>query len=279
MRKLLFIVALLAAAALHAQSPPAQAAGYMLAFSDNFATLSLSSGTSSGFNWYDTGFFYPTPLGIITDPSGTYVNLNWASSQVYDTNMATMSSNGTTGRAWTYGYIEISMLFNPTTGSWPALWMFGPSANSSGLGTYTGPELDIFEWNSQAPTTFTGTIHNWASGAAGTYEQVNTTPGGITYSNFNTYGVLWNQRQVCWYLNNVSQGCVSTTSSPFNSNFALPMFLLLSQQAGCNYVPSYNTPCAGQVSPLNMQVQWVHVFTPPVGGAAVKGVNKGTVIQ
>jgi beta-glucanase (GH16 family) len=263
MRTIIAIALVFLSSFCFAQSPPSQAAGYSLVWSDNFAALSLNSGNAPGYNWYDTGFFFGTPIGTITDPSNTYVNIQWASAQVYATNMATNSPNGLLGHAWTFGYFEISMAFNPTTGSWPALWMMAPSVNSGGLGSYSGPELDIFEWQNQIPTLFNGTLHTWVSGTPSVgYEQVTPANPSVTWSSYNTFGVLWTPTQVCWYLNNVSQGCASTTAAPYSTYFggSTPMFLLLSQQAGCNWVQSYTTACPGQVSPLNMQVQFVHVF-------------------
>jgi beta-glucanase (GH16 family) len=184
--------------------------------------------------------------------------------------MGTAASNSAYFHAWSPPvYIELSMAFDPDTGNWPALFMapvainqFGPPWPMNGL---PYGELDIFEWQSNDPTHGYGTVHVWENnvdiannGGSNTW----ALPNGTNLANFNTYGVLWTPTQICWYLNNVLMGCVSTTSAPYNAVFAgqQAMFLVLLEQAGCNWNVGV---CPGQVSPLNMHVQWVHVFQAP----------------
>lgn len=239
---------------------PPQAAGYSLVWQDSFSALSLCTTQLAGCNWYDPGLWYAGPAGTITDPSGNYANLQWATGQSNNsTSISTASQNLADYHAWTYGYFEVSMAFDAVTGNWPGLWLMsladGPGNATNGL-PYA--ELDMFEWQSQAPTTFNGTIHVWEDGSFLGSQYVRPTPQGITYSNFNTYGVLWTPTSITWYLNDVSMGSVSTNSTPYNKVFKgqQPLFLILSQQAGCDWL---NT-CPGQVSPLDMKVQWVHVY-------------------
>jgi beta-glucanase (GH16 family) len=87
-------------------------------------------------------------------------------------------------------------------------------------------------------------------------------PAGTILSNFNTYGVLWTPTAISWYFNNTLVETVSTTTAPYNTQFAgqYPAFLSFIESAGCNFTLYQVQPCEGQVSPLNMQVQWVHVY-------------------
>lgn len=249
-----------------AQSPPSQAAGYHLVWEDTFSMLNLCTTNLSGCNWYNPGLWWESAAGTITDPSGAYVNLEWASGQANNTNISTASPNGVYYHDWTYGYFEVSMAFDPTTGSSPAIWMIPVSeigANTSSNGVNYG-ELDVFEWQSQTPTKFYGTVHVWNNQvdiANNNASDSWTVPEGTTFSNYNTYGALWTRTSISWYFNNVLMGTVSTTSTPYSTVFggSQSYFLILSQQAGCNWT---NT-CLGQVSPLNMDVQWVHIYAPP----------------
>ncbi len=205
-------------------------------------------------------------LGTVTDPSGTYVDLQWSSGQGDSTNISTTSPNGAYHRAWTYGYFEASMKFNPVTGSSPAIYMVPEAevgANTASDGVYYG-ELDIFEWQSQAPTKGYGTVHVWRNqvdvknnNSTDTW----TASAGTDFSQYNTYGVLWTPTSITWYFNNVQVGTVDTTTSPYNLTFGgqQAYFFILGQQAGCNN----STTCPGQVAPLDMQVQWVHIYAPP----------------
>jgi hypothetical protein len=250
---------------------PPQAAGYTLAWEDTFSTLNFCTTNVAGCNWWP-GVWNPNP-GIITDPSGTYVNLNWVNTQTSEsTNISSASSNGTYYHAWSYGYFEASMAFNPVTGSWPAVWMLPVSA--IGKPETTGGELDLFEWNSQVPTTFVGTVIVWQDGVAVASNGTDggnqwPLPSGANLSNYNTYGVLWTPTAISWYFNNQLIETFSTTSAPYQNAFAgQERFLILGQQAGCNWT---QRECAGQVSPLNMQVQWVHVYASP----ATPGQSQG----
>ena len=248
---------------------PPQAAGYTLVWEDTFSTLSLCTTNVPGCNWYNPGLWWQSAAGTITDPLGTYVNLQWSSGQsgnANSTNIGTASPNGAYSHAWTYGYFEASMKFNPTTGTSPAIWLVPVSeigADTSSNGVAYG-ELDMFEWQSQTPTTFYGTVHVWINQvdiANNNSSDAWTVPEGTNFANYNTYGVLWTPTAISWYFNNVLMETVDTTSSPYNAVFGgqESYFFILSQQAGCNW----SGTCAGQVSPLDMQVQWVHIYKSP----------------
>jgi beta-glucanase (GH16 family) len=247
---------------------PPQAAGYNLAWEDTFSTLSLCKTNVPGCNWYQPGYWKEPGYGIITDPIGSYANIDWMSSQGDTvTGMTTSSTNGAYSHKWTFGYFEVSMAFDPTTGSAPALWMLPVAENIAGASNATNGvpygELDIFEWQSNTPKTFLGTVLVWVNQVNTVWDRDNawTVPAGTDFAKFNTYGVLWTPTVISWYLNNNLMGSFNTTAAPFNTVFggSQAYFLMLWQQAGCNQT----SICFGQSSPLNMQVQWVHVFQAP----------------
>lgn len=273
------VFALFATLLCRAQSPPSQAAGYNLVFSDAFPSLTTCNNTP-GCNWYDPGTLNFSAYGTITDPSGTYANLNWTSAQGNNaTMMTTASENQAYYHVLTFGYFEASIAFNPATGSWPALWM-GAMVPANYTGNYA--EMDVFEWQSDTPTTGYATAHVWNwNGSTLTSVATNpsntwTIPGGTDLAAFHSYGVKWTPTAITWYFDNQQVQTFSTASSPWNTLYAgqVPMMILLSVQPGC----SFTYPCAGQVSPLNMQVQWVHVFQNPAG-SQMRGVQRGTVMQ
>ena len=250
-----------------AQQPPAQAAGYNLVWEDTFSTLKLCTTNVSGCNWYNPGLWLWGPWNTITDPTHNYVNLEWSNtgSTADWPSIGTASPNGKHYNAWHYGYFEISMAFDPATGAWPGLWLLPISMITNPKqtgGLNTGGEIDMFEWQSNIPNTFAGTIHVWENGvdvANNDGTNYYTLPAGTNLANFNTYGLLWTPTSISWYLNNHLLSTVNTTGKAYNSTFngSGLFFLILDQGNGCNWT---NNPCAGQVSPLNMRVQWVHVF-------------------
>ena len=249
---------------------PPQAAGYSLTWEDTFSTLNLCTTNEPGCNWYDPGVWLWGTWGTITDPAGTYVNLEWSNTNsAWDwPSIGTASPNGAYYNAWKYGYFEVSMAFDPATGAWPGIWLLPISmiTNPNQVsGLNSGGEIDMFEWQSNTPTTFAGTVHVWANGAdIANNEGTNfyPLPSGTNLSGYNRYGMLWTPTSISWYFNNVLMGTVNTTVGSYNGAFngSGVFYLILDQANGCNWV---NTPCTGQVSPLNMQVQSVHVYGPP----------------
>lgn len=251
---------------------PPQAAGYSLAWEDTFAPFSYCTVGTPGCNWYGPGlYWHSVNNGVVTDPSNTYANLNWLNTQTASqssTNMSTISQNGAYHHAWTFGYFEISMAFNPAPGQWPAVWLMPVSMAQPG-GTVTGGEIDIFEWFSEIPTLGGGTANVWSNGkmiATNSKGGKNlwSLPAGTNLANYNTYGLLWTPTSISWYFNNALVETFNTTASPYSTVFAgqAASFLILSEQAGCNSAYTSTKPCPGQSSPLNMQVRWVHVFSP-----------------
>jgi hypothetical protein len=259
-------------------TPPAQAqaAGFTkLVFNSDFSTgLSLSN---SG-PWYNPGiWFQSAATGNLTPTdSGGVLNLSWSPGDAAaGVTVGTMAPTGLSNTSWQYGYIEVSMAFPPVTGAWPAIWMENNTATTSYVptaGAHSYSEVDIFEWQSQIPTSFNGHIHTWVA-AAGT--QVSDTqnndsnstaavPSGTNLANFNTYGLLWTPTQVSWYFNN--KLLFTATSSTYPKAFAVlntgPMYLMLSNQVGTNWQLGNSQPTATS----DMKVQWVHVWgrTQPV---------------
>ena len=265
-----------------AQSPPSQAAGYTLVWKDTFSTLSYTTTNDVGYNWYNPGVWWKSAGGVVTNPSSTYVNLNWQTGQRGTaTEISTIAPNASYFHAWTFGYFEISMKFNPTTGSFPALWLLTPAFLTNIPGdNKLYPELDMFEWQSQTPTTFYGTLHIWQNNVDVGSNLPNdhwTVPAGTDFANFNTYGVLWTPKTISWYINDVLLGSFDITSPPISTAFggANPLFIILSQQTGCNWTAT----CPGQVSPLSMQVQWVHVYAAPVAAPVAAPTHLTAIVK
>jgi beta-glucanase (GH16 family) len=277
---LLFAAFLLFTVALNAQAPPAQAAGYNLVFSDTFSPLSLCTTNVSGCNWWYPGLYNFGATGTISNPTG-YVNLNWQDSQTYTTDMSTYAMNGAYGKIWTFGYYEVSMAFDPDTGNWPAIFL--EMANYNKNSVQTGPELDIFEWQSNTPTVGYSTLHTWLNGTDLENNSGSNTwsLNGATLSNYNTYGVLWTPTSIKFYFNNTLELTVSTTSGQYANYFAgqYPVFMAFQEASGCNFVLYQVTPCSGYHTPLNMQVQWAHVFQSPPISALSGGSMSGATIQ
>jgi beta-glucanase (GH16 family) len=239
-------------------TPPPQAAGYQPVFDEEFTAFSLSNtGKGAGYTWYNPGIWWqaPAPAANIAVSDGV-LGLTWTKGQTpaYDTSIATTADDASSYTAWTYGYIEVRMKFNPTSGNWPALWLMPTAAITDPTAEHG--ELDIFEWQSLSPNVFYGTIHDWVGGADAKNNSGSNAfplPPGTDLSAFHTYGVLWTPSTTSWYFDNSLLG-----SSPTYAVFGTQSyFLILGQQIGADWKSSTSGVSA---TALTMNVQWVHVF-------------------
>jgi len=98
------------------------------------------------------------------------------------------------------------MNYNTIPLNWAAFWLF---SSEHALSTDRIPnsnkwcELDIFE--AFENSIFVGTVHHWLKFNNGTtinsQNSNNWYPvNNVDFSDWHTYGVLWNQSQITWYL-------------------------------------------------------------------------------
>jgi beta-glucanase (GH16 family) len=254
---------LLSALPAMAQTPPAQAAGYTLAFSNTFTPFSLSPNSEGNYIWYNPG----QPSGVTAPAANISVSksiltLDWTKGQkAFYTNISTAASNGSYYRAWRYGYFEVSMAWDPVTGSWPAIWM-RPIQYTLNNKVESG-ELDIFEGQGATPNMFYGSIHDWAPNNTGVDLQNNegnnwfVLPSTTNVTQYHTYGLLWVPGQVTWYFDNTPVLTAATYPIFDEQNY----YLILGSQEGVNW--TYGNLTGVKTTTIPMKVQWVHVFQAP----------------
>jgi len=240
-------------------TPPPQAAGYSLAFSDNFTPLNLSPNGEGDYTWYQ-GLWWNTGTSPSSDISSTKssLTLNWENGQgTSDTDVSACSPNGLYCHAFRYGYFEASMLWDPTTGSWPAFWML-PVQDITGLGSADeSGEIDIFEGQGATPNTYFGTIHDWKNGVdIANNESTNAYPlaSTVNLTQYHTYGVLWVPGTITWYFDN--QPLYSAATYPIfdQQNF----YPILSSQEGVDW--TYGDMSGVTASSIPLNVAWIHVW-------------------
>jgi len=241
-------------------TPPSQAAGYHAAFDEEFNSLSLSNtGKGAAYTWYNPGIWWETPApstSITASPGVLSLVWNQGQTPAYDTSIATSADNASNYKAWTYGYFEIKMKFNPTTGSWPALWLIPTAEITDSSGEHG--EIDIFEWQSNTPATFYGTIHDWVGSTDienNNSRNAHPLPAGTKLADYHTYGMLWTPSTISWYFDNTLMGS-STAYAIFGTQ---SYYLILGQQVGTHLT---HTTSAMTTPTLTMNVEWVHVFQP-----------------
>jgi len=105
--------------------PPPQAAGYKLAFHDEFDKLSLSPNGLGDSSWFVNVWFNhkPAPVDNVS-VSNSILSLVWKDSQPSpDTSITGMSHDGRHVKDWRYGYFEARFRWDVETGAWPAFWL------------------------------------------------------------------------------------------------------------------------------------------------------------
>jgi hypothetical protein len=234
--------------------PPPQAAGYHLAFSDEFDSLDLSPSGTGNHTWYNTIWYEPVAPFANISAHSSILHLSWTRGQSpADTSITTDARDGSSFKAWRYGYFEARMRWDVALGAWPAFWLVPRQDRSA---PETG-EIDIFEGQGDTPHTYYGTLHDWRgqtdvwnTNGANAYQ----TPSTVDFSQFHTYGVLWTPGKVVWYLDE-KPILQSPTTPIFDSQ---DFYLILGAQEGQNWQ-------AGDLSGvtanrMGLDVDWVRVW-------------------
>jgi hypothetical protein len=237
-------------------TPPPQAAGYNLMFSDDFNSLNISPNGLGNYTWYNPGLFWETPAPASNiSVSNSSLNLAWTSGQpTWDTSIATAAKDASYSRTWRYGYFEARMKWDTVNGSWPAFALFPVEGITCG-GCHQG-ELDIFEGQGASPHTFTGTMHDWNNPTTGSQScaQNYNLGSNVDLTQYHTYGALWVPGQVTWYLDNQPLYSCATYSIYDQQSF----YMILSSQVGVNWNPGDTTGVTA--SKINATFDWVHVW-------------------
>lgn len=238
-------------------TPPAAAANYRLAWSDEFSALNLSPSGSGAFNWYRSYWWnsYIPPTANITVANGV-LGLKWTRNQGgSETSISTFAHDASQGHVFRYGYFEARMKWDVATGAWPAFWAI-PAQAANGQ-QHTG-ELDFFEGEGADRYTFFGTAHEWNEGRQLWVSNPNYFAAGSSadFSQWHTYGSLWTPGQISWFLDGRLLGSSNLPAIFDQQNF----FLVLSMQEGANWSPGNLSGVS--VQDLNLYVDYVRVWQP-----------------
>lgn len=199
--------------------PSAAAAAGMskLAFADDFtstASIDLKATGAAGFNWYTSGVHawgQPDTPAADLSISNSVLTIN-PSRTNFNMNISTADANTGRGRTFGHGYFEARMKFPvqsapaPMTAdgrfAWPSFWaesqahILGTKGSQPAWG-----ELDFFE-ACVGPKDFVGTLHDWGTRGSGSHVQNanNTTPTQADFTQWHTFGCLWQPGSVSWFL-------------------------------------------------------------------------------
>jgi beta-glucanase (GH16 family) len=167
-----------------------------------------------------------------------------------------------------FGILEASIQLPNTTnqGLWPAFWSLG--SNISTVPWPTCGEADFMEnWSPQVlngagPAGNNSTIHTAKTGGSGVGARFTFPSGQAADTAFHTYGVIWTQNEMQFFVDNASTPFFTVTPSslpsgdtwPFNQN----IFTLLNVAVGGTLGGS----TSGLSNPGPMKVDYVRWYTP-----------------
>lgn len=167
-----------------------------------------------------------------------------------------------------YGILEASIQLPNTTnqGLWPAFWTLG--SNITSVPWPTCGEADIMEnWSPQVdngagPSGNNSTIHTAKTGGSGVGQRYTFPSGQAADTAFHTYGIIWTQNEMQFFVDNSSTPFFTATPSslpsgdtwPFNQN----IFTILNVAVGGTLGGS----TSGLSNPGPMIVDYVRWYTP-----------------
>ena len=237
-------------------SPPPQAiaAGFWnLGFDEEFkGPLDIGYGTS-GHKWNASLWWEPVALASAFCVQDGVLTITATASEKAE--LCTQYHDASGGRYFLGGYFEARMRCS----DWSGFWLFcanrprvyGDRIRPSNPLTWTN-EIDIIETDPGLPNTAFCTVHKNTSSDGGVPDEQNDAPfpiPGPVLGAWHTYGVLWTQNQITWYVDNVKVA----TARPYSSTWQQVQLILSASPGGVN-------GSASTVLPPVTQVQWVRVW-------------------
>jgi beta-glucanase (GH16 family) len=170
-------------------------------------------------------------------------------------------------QSFQYGILEASIQLPNTTnqGLWPAFWTLG--SNITTVPWPTCGEADIMEnWSPQVdngagPSGNNSTIHTAKTGGSGIGSRYTFPSGQAADTAFHTYGIVWTQNEIQFFVDNAATPFFTVTPSslpsgdtwPFNQN----IFTILNVAVGGTLGGS----TSGLSNPGAMKVDYVRWYT------------------
>lgn len=160
-----------------------------------------------------------------------------------------------------YGKIEARIKFPYGKGLWPAFWMLGD--NFRYVGWPLCGEIDIVEFLGHDKWTVYGTAHgpdfSGSRGISGKY-RLNQTELPAFTQDFYKFGIIWNEDEIIWYVNESIYHRVSRETIESRGNlwvFDREFFIILNLAVGGRWpgYPDFDTPF-----PARMYVDYVRFY-------------------
>lgn len=159
--------------------------------------------------------------------------------------------------AFKYGRIEARMRIPYGQGIWPAFWMMGDDAKTTGWPACG--EIDIMENIGREPDTVHGTIHGPGySGDQGIGKAHQIAKGGFA-DDYHVYAVEWAPERIDFLVDGLVYHTVTPGSLPSGARWVYdhPFFVILNVAVGGSWP---HDPDGTSVFPQKMLVDYVRVY-------------------
>lgn len=141
-----------------------------------------------------------------------------------------------------YGYFECRCILPAAQGLWSAFWLSNEDVSTDGMPGTAGTEIDVFEsplWyrnlKGRDNSMITSNLHYGGYGIKTKYKNVTIAKAVNPYTEYNTYGLEWNEDEYIFYINGVETG-----RSKFGGVSKAAEYLILSCEIdGINGSPYY----------------------------------------
>lgn len=164
-----------------------------------------------------------------------------------------------------YGYFECRCILPAAQGMWSAFWLTNENVSVDGTPGTKGTEIDIFEsplyYRKNNNNLVTSNLHYCGYGLQTKYKNVAISQAVNPYTQYNTYGLEWNENEYIFYINGVETG-----RSKFGGVSKCPEFLILSCEVdGVDGEPFYGwsgviTKNKNNELPAEFMIDYVRVY-------------------
>jgi beta-glucanase (GH16 family) len=139
-----------------------------------------------------------------------------------------------------FGYFEARLRFDWNPDNWDSFWLMSGLVGKPGRSC----EIDIMEPQSN-DSTYIGTVHDWDSGKRlkMAFSKIQL-PRSARFSEWNTFGALWQPGKISWYFNNRLVGSQNTPE--ICDHDRLNLIVSACKQGGDE--------------DQKLQVKWIHVY-------------------
>jgi beta-glucanase (GH16 family) len=158
-------------------------------------------------------------------------------------------------REFTYGRFEARMRLPSGQGLWPAFWLLG--ADIATVGWPQTGEIDIMEYRGQEPTVNHGSLHGPGYSGGRAITRRYTLPSGTFDTEFHTFRVDWERRQIRFYVDDVLYHRVNYDDVPGQWVYNHPFYIILNVAVGGTFVGPVG---ANTTFPQQLVVDWVRVY-------------------